>query len=139
MVTLVIDTNVLVAALRSGGGASRQVIRRSILGHYTALFSNALWLEYEDLIARPMWSETPSLAEREAVIDAMAASGRWVKIYYGWRPNLRDPGDDHLVELAVAGGARAIVTHNVRDIAGAELRWPDCPTLTPSACLERFP
>ncbi|MDR3537570.1 MAG: putative toxin-antitoxin system toxin component, PIN family [Acetobacteraceae bacterium] len=138
MVPVVIDTNVIVAGLRSGGGASRQVLRRVLAGSYLPLFSNALWLEYEDVMGRPVWGEETSHEERVQVVGALAAAGRWVKIYYGWRPNLRDPGDDYLIELAVAGGARAVITHNVRDLRRAELRWPGCAVLTPAECLESF-
>ena len=134
-----IDTNVFVAGLRSGGGASRQVLRRALDGAYLPLFSNALWLEYEDVLGRPIWTGETSPEECVQVLAALAAAGRWVKIYYGWRPNLRDPGDDHLVELAVAGGARAMITHNVRDLRRAELQWPGFTILTPSECLEKFP
>lgn len=133
-----IDTNVFVAGLRSGGGASRRVLRCALQGLYVPLFSNALWLEYEDVLGRPIWTEETSSEARMQVLTALAAAGRWIKIYYGWRPNLRDAGDDHLIELAVAGGARAIVTHNVRDLRQAELHWPNLAILTPSECLERF-
>lgn len=139
MVPVVIDTNVFVAGLRSGGGASRQVLRRALEGTYRPLFSNALWLEYEDVMARPIWTDETAEEDRVQVLAALAAAGRWVKIYYGWRPNLPDPGDDYLIELAVAGGARAVITHNVRDLRRAELRWPGCLVLTPSECLEEFP
>lgn len=132
-------TNVLVAGLRSGGGASRQVLRRALAGAYRPLFSNALWSEYEDLLSRPVWTDETSPENRVQVLAALAAAGRWVNIYYGWRPNLPDPGDDILIELAVAGGARAVVTHNVRDLRRAELRWPGWLILTPSECLEEFP
>ena len=138
MVAVVIDTNVLVAGLRSGGGASRQVLRHAINGRWTPLFSNALWLEYEDLLARPVWTNDTTPDERRQIVDAVAALGRWVKIYYGWRPNLPDAGDDYLIELAVAGGADAIITHNIRDIDGGELRWSDLEILTPAASLERL-
>ncbi len=138
MTPLVIDTNVFVAGLRSGGGTSRRVLRRALEGAYVPLFSNALWLEYEDVLGRPIWTAETSDGERVQVLAALAAAGRWVKIYYGWRPNLRDAGDDHLVELAVAGGARAIVTHNVRDLRHAELQWTGFEILTPAQCLERF-
>lgn len=134
-----IDTNVFVAGLRSGGGASRQVLRRALVGAYLPLFSNALWLEYEDVLGRPIWTEETAPEDRLQLLAALAAAGRWVKIYYGWRPNLRGAGDDYLVELAVAGGARAVVTHNVRDLRRAELRWPGFTILTPSECLEMFP
>jgi len=138
MVPLVIDTNVFVAALRSGGGASRQVLQRCLEGRYRPLFSNALWLEYEDLLARPVWTGQTTAEERRQVLAALAAAGRWIKIYYGWRPNLPDEGDNHLIELAVAGAARAIVTHNVRDVQGGELRWTNLLVLTPSECLEQM-
>jgi len=138
MIPLVIDTNVFVSALRSGGGASRQVLRRCLEGGYRPLFSNALWLEYEDLLARPVWTDQTTAEERGQVLAALAAAGQWIKIYYGWRPNLRDEGDNHLIELAIAGAARAIVTHNVRDVRGGELRWNDLLVLTPSQCLEQM-
>lgn len=59
--------------------------------------------------------------------------------YFGWRPNLRDEGDNHLIELAVAGNARAIVTHNVRDLRHGELSWKNLRVLTPAQCLETWP
>lgn len=121
MVPVVIDTNVFVAGLRSGGSASRQVLRRALEGTCLPLFSNALWLEYEDVLGRPIWTEETSPEDRRQVLAALAAAGRWVKIYYGWRPNLRDAGDDYLVELVVAGGARAVVSHDVRGLSGGEL------------------
>jgi predicted nucleic acid-binding protein len=136
MRSIVIDTNVFVAALRSGGGASREVLRRTLHGLYQPLFSNALWLEYEDLLARAVWTPETTAEERKSVMAALAASGRWVKIYYGWRPNLPDEADNHLVELAVAGGAEAIVTHNIRDLRRGELRWQGLSIVTPSECLE---
>ena len=67
------------------------------------------------------------------------ASGRWVTPYFGWRPNLRDEGDNHLIELAVAGGAHAVVTHNVRDLRHGELSFEHLRVLTPAQCLERWP
>ena len=57
-------------------------------------------------------------------------------MYFAWRPNLRDESDNHLVELAVAGGARAIVTKNVRDFGRMELRFPDLRVLTPAGLIK---
>jgi putative PIN family toxin of toxin-antitoxin system len=136
MVAVVIDTNVFVAGLRSGGGASRQVLRHAIQGRWTPLFSNALWLEYEDVLSRPIWGEETTPQERQLILAALAGSGQWIKIYYGWRPNLPDAGDDYLIELAIAGSASAVVTHNVRDFRRAELRWPGLAIITPAQCLE---
>jgi putative PIN family toxin of toxin-antitoxin system len=135
---VVVDTNVFVAALRFGGGPSREVIRRSLDGQYQPIFSNALWLEYEDLLGRDVWTQETTVAERRQVLAALAAGSRWIKIFYGWRPNLRDEGDNHLVELAIAGGAEAIVTYNIRDFRLADLQWPNIAVLTPPDCLEKL-
>ena len=136
MVTIVVDTNVFVAALRSGGGPSREVIRRALTGQYQPIFSNVLWLEYEDLLDRDVWTQDTTDDDRRQILAALAAASRWVKIFYGWRPNLRDEGDNYLVELAIAGGAAAIVTYNVRDLRLGDLRWPGLAVLTPPDCLE---
>ena len=131
MRTLVLDTNVLVAALRSGGGASRQVLRRILRGQVVPLFGNALWQEYQDLLGRDVWTSQTTHQERLQVLAALAQAGRWVSVYYGWRPNLRDEGDKHLIELAIAGNAHAVVTHNVRDLTRGELAWPQLRVMTP--------
>jgi len=139
MAVIVLDTNVFVSALRSDGGASREVLRRILQGQHVPLFGNALWLEYEDLLARPVWTELTTAQERLQILAALAKAGRWVPVYYRWRPNLPDEGDNHLIELAIAGAAQAIVTHNVRDIARGELAWKDLQVLTPAQCLEKLP
>lgn len=139
MIPVVLDTNVFVSALRSGGGASREVLRRSLQGRYQPLFGNALWLEYEDLLERPVWTDATTSEERRQVLAALGSVSRWVSVYYGWRPNLPDEGDNHLIELAVAGGACAIITHNVRDVGRGQLLWENLLVLTPAQCLERLP
>jgi putative PIN family toxin of toxin-antitoxin system len=136
MTILVIDTNVFVAGLRSAGGTSREVLRRALLGRYEPLFGNALWSEYRDLLGLPVWGDSTSEAERIEVLAALAQRGRWVTVYFGWRPNLPDEADNHLIELALAGNAEAIVTHNLRDIRGGELHLGSLRILTPAQCLE---
>jgi putative PIN family toxin of toxin-antitoxin system len=135
---VVLDTNVLVSALRSGGGTSRRVLRLAFERGIEPVFGNALWSEYEDLIERDIWDGLTTLDERKSVLAALAGIGRWVKIHYAWRPNLRDEGDNHLIELAVAGGCEAIVTHNWRDLDRGELRWANLAILTPAQLLERM-
>src|SRR4030065_402860 len=114
MISVVIDTNVFVAGRRSGGGASRAVLRDALQGKIEPLFGNALWLEYEDLLGRPVWTDATTSNERRQVLAALARVGRWVTIYYGWRPNLPDEADNHLIELAMAGGAGGSNTPNAR-------------------------
>ncbi|MDR2188467.1 MAG: putative toxin-antitoxin system toxin component, PIN family [Azonexus sp.] len=138
MAVIVLDTNVFVSALRSEGGASREVLRRIFQGRHVPLLGNALWLEYEDLLGRPFWPDTTTAAERRQLLAALAKSGKWVSVYYGWRPNLPDEADNHLIELAIAGGAQAIVTHNVKDVGHGELTWKHLHVLPPAQFLETF-
>jgi hypothetical protein len=106
MIPVVIDTNVFVAGLRSGGGASRAVLRRAPGGSLQPLFGNALWMEYQDLLNRPVWGEATTADERQSVLAALA------------------------------GGAQAIVTHNLRDLRGGELQLGTLRVLTPAQYTE---
>ena len=94
--------------------------------------------EYEDVLSREKLFQKCRLTanEREELLDIFLAACRWTRIYFGWRPNLPDEGDNHLVELAVAGGASRIVTHNLRDLRGMELKFPDLAAVTPAQFLK---
>jgi len=74
--------------------------------------------------------------ERKAILDAFLKVCRWSSIYFLWRPNSRDEADNHLIELAVAGGAEVIVTKNVRDFRQGELRFPGLRILSPEELLK---
>ena len=130
---IVVDTNVFVAALSSPDGASREVLRQCLLGRHEALMGQALFAEYESMLSRSgLFARSPiSAQERNALWAAIASCCRWVRVYYLWRPNLPDEADNHVVELAVAGGAEVIVTHNTRDFTRAELHFPGLRILTP--------
>jgi len=121
---IVLDTNILVSAMLSGGGPARRVVRLCLQRAVTPRIGAALFAEYEDLLARHALFERARLdaAERETLFDALMSVCEWTPIYYLWRPNLPDPGDDHLIELAIAGGASWIVTENIRDLARGELK-----------------
>ena len=64
---------------------------------------------------------------------------RWTDVYFAWLPSLPDEADNHLIELAVAGSAKAIVTRNLQDLTAGELYFPEIRILTPEQCLEVLP
>ena len=138
-VQVVVDTDVLVAGLR-GGGAANAVLGACLGGVFQPLIGPALLAEYEDVVQRatPFRGSALSIAEREEFLDVFLATARWVHIYYSWRPNLRDESDNHLVELAVAGGARFIVSRNIRDLKAMDLRFDQFDVVTPTQLLRRL-
>ena len=136
-----LDTNVLVAALRSSQGASHALVRRALQGELPLVVHQKLVYEYRDVLSRPTTLADTGLAwaDAELVLAHLVARAQEVHVRYLWRPNLRDEGDNHLIELAVAGNAQAVVTHNVRDLARGELAWPRLRILTPAQFLEEQP
>jgi putative PIN family toxin of toxin-antitoxin system len=130
---VVMDTNVFVGACL-GRGASAAVVQACLQGHLQPLMGAALLAEYEDVLSRKALFARSRLeaAERDELLDIFLATRRWTRIYYGWRPNLRDEGDNHLVELAVAGGASYIVSHNLRDLKSSQLKFPGLTAVTPA-------
>jgi predicted nucleic acid-binding protein len=140
---IVLDTNVLVSALLVGDGAGtapRRVLRLCLEGGAVPLMGAALYAEYEDVLGRDeLFARSPlSLAEREVLLDALMSACLWTPVYYLWRPNLPDAGDDHLVELALAGGAEWIVTANIRDLGRGELRFDHLAIGTAGDFLDRY-
>ena len=127
---VVIDTNIFVSAIMDADGAPRQVIRLCLQDHLIPLMSNALIAEYEDVCGRDALFAQLHLEDQNALLEAYLSCCAWVPIYYLWRPNLQDEADNHLVELAVAGGAEAIITANKRDFARAELLFPNLKVCT---------
>ena len=135
---IVVDTNVLVSAVLSPDGAAREVLRRCLTGAARPLISNALFLEYEDVLSREALFAAAPIGpdDRAALLDAVLGICQWINISYLWRPNLRDESDNHLVELAVAGNAAWIVTGNERDVAADELVFDGFRVITPVAWLK---
>ena len=135
---IVIDTSVVVSALIGAKGPSREILRRCFHGHYNPLISNALFQEYEDVTSREkIIDRCPlSAAEIRKFLNAIYSISQWVPIYYLWRPSLPDEGDNFLVELAVAGNARCIVTNNIKDIKSSELSFPGLHVLRPEELLQ---
>jgi putative PIN family toxin of toxin-antitoxin system len=138
---VVIDTNVFAGALLGGTGYNRLVIRACLSGRLKPLMGQALFLEYEDVLNRRALFRTSPLSrqERQELFAAFLSVCEWVQIYFSWRPNLPDEADNHIVELAVAGGAAMIVTNNVRDFQGADLRFPDLRMVAPRELVKELP
>ena len=134
----VIDTNILVGAC-IGSHSATEVIARCLHQKHQPIIGTTLFAEYVDMINSEKLFERCHLdsAERNALLDIFLASCRWTEIYYGWRPNLRDEGDNHLIELAVAGHADCIVSRNIKDLVTGELSFPRIAILTPEQFLHR--
>lgn len=135
---IVLDTNIWVSALLGKGGACREILRGCLRHEHQPLMGNALFLEYEALTTRKELFAKCLLtaAERETLFNAFLSVCRWVEIYYAWRPNLRDEADNHLIELAVAGGAGYLVTKNLRDFRDTELIFPGIKVVGPEKFLK---
>ena len=139
MLKIVIDTNILIAAMLNPKGGCRTILKGALKGMYQPLMAEALFLEYEDVFTRTeLFLSCPlSYEEREELLNAFLASCKWIKIYYKWRPNLQDEADNHLIELAIAGGAQIIVTNNIKDLKSGELYFEQLKILTPGDFLRR--
>jgi putative PIN family toxin of toxin-antitoxin system len=117
---IVLDTNVLFAGLLSRLGASFRVLELIQDGRVRPALSVPLVLEYEMVLKREAALLGLTFRNVDAVLDFFCGIGQLQSIHFLWRPTLRDPRDELVLELAVAAGCSHIVTHNVRDFAGAE-------------------
>ncbi|TRL36480.1 putative toxin-antitoxin system toxin component, PIN family [Methylosinus sporium] len=139
MKRLVLDTSVIVSAFRSSRGASFVILNLVAKRRLVPLVSTALFLEYEDVLQRPEQREVHGL-DPSAVSKALkelAALCEPVEPHFSWRPQLSDPADEMVLEVALNGRADSIVTHNVRDFHQAVPKF-GIPVLTPGALLERI-
>lgn len=125
MRAFVLDTNVLVAALRSDSGASRRILEEALSQEFEFLLSAPLMFEYEAVLTRPehLSASGASVEDVGDVLDGLAAAGRHVRLAFRWRPALPDPSDDMVLETAVNGQAYAIVTFNERDFNPVAARF----------------
>jgi putative PIN family toxin of toxin-antitoxin system len=106
----VLDTNILVAGFSSQSGASYALLEHAMSGRFVMLASPALWLEYEATLKR---------ADIDDALNALASVVTPVQSHFLWRPQLRDPKDELVLEAAANGMARHLVTLNVRDFTPA--------------------
>ena len=116
----IFDTNVLYAGLYSSTGASHQLLIRIENEDLVPILSTALLFEYEDVLKRNQKALGVSIRAIEDILNAICQVGEQQPIHFIWRPQLKDPKDDHILELAVAAGNADIVTHNTGDFKGSD-------------------
>lgn len=123
------DTNVLVAAFRSRRGASFEVYRRLRAGEWTAMLSNHLVYEYEEVLKRNAAELGLSLADVDEILNAVCARGEEWRLSSAWQPILSDVDDEPIAQLAVESACLRVISHNIRHLQpatglGVELLQP---------------
>lgn len=129
---MVLDTNVVVAAIRSPDGASREILRLVSDGFLTPVVNVPVFVEYEDVLKRGEFLDETGLDTQDidAILDHVLSQANLQKIDFLWRPLLPDPKDDCILECAVNGNARFLITFNkrdfpeVRDLFGIKVSTP---------------
>jgi putative PIN family toxin of toxin-antitoxin system len=122
---LVLDTDVMIAAIRSDAGASRRLLSAGLRRRILLLISVPLVLEYEAVMTRPEHLEAAGLTNGEVnvLLDTVIATAEPVRLAFLWRPSLKDPDDDMVLETAVNGRADRLVTFNRRDFGTVGLQF----------------
>jgi putative PIN family toxin of toxin-antitoxin system len=122
---VVLDTNVIVRAIRSPSGASAMLMVEALRGRITPLVSTTLGLEYEAVAMRAEHWVQPGFgrAEAERLLDALAAVAEPVEISFRWRGSLPDANDEMVLETALNGAASALVTFNRRHFETAAAQF----------------
>ena len=134
-----LDTNIVIAAMRSPAGASAELLRMARRSEVTLLANVALALEYEATckLAEHCLAAGLDLHEVGVFADAVLAMAEPVETHFMWRPQLRDPADELVLEAAVNGQAAAIVTFNRRDFGAATARF-GIDVLMPAETIRRI-
>lgn len=134
----VLDTSVIVAALRTRQGAANEVLRRVATRRLLLLVTPPLFLEYEEVLKRPEQRLVHGLAIEtiDKFLAELAALIEPVEVHFQWHPQVRDPSDEMVLEAAINGHADALVTYNLRHFALAGERF-EIPILRPADLLRK--
>lgn len=134
-----LDTNAVVAAMRSPTGASAELLRLARRNVVTLIGNVGLALEYESVCKSAEHQLAAGLSAKDVgiFVDAVIAMMEPVETHFMWRPQLRDPADEMVLEAAVNGRANAIVTFNRRDFREVPLKF-GIPVLLPSEAIGRI-
>ena len=140
LMRVVLDTSVIVAGLRSRLGTSNRLLVAVAQGRVRSLVTTAVFLEYEAVLLRAEHRLATGMSEADVAgfLAALAAAAEPVEISFRWRPQLRDPADELMLEAAVNGRAAALVTHNLADFSAVAPRFA-VRVLTPSKALKELP
>ena len=136
---IVLDTSVIVAGLRSRLGASNRLLELVAEERVVPLATTALFLELEEVLKRPEQRLATGMDERDIAgfMAAFASAAEPVEVHFLWRPRLTDPDDETVLEAAVNGRAKAIVTHNGRHFQPAAGEF-GIEVVTPATFLKRI-
>ena len=135
---VVLDTSVVVAGLRTRSGAGNAVLRLIANRRVVALATPPLFLEYEDVLKRPEQRLAHGLAPGaiDEFLAELAALVEPVDVHFMWRPQIRDPSDEMVLEAAINGQADALITYNITDFGLAGERFA-IPILRPAELLKK--
>ena len=140
MLRCVLDTDVIIAAMRSPSGASAAILLAALdMPHLTLLISVPLALEYEAKCLLPEHLQAGELDERQGLtfVNTLIGLAEPVKLDFRWRPQLRDPADEMVLETAINGQADLLVTFNLRDYGSAPQQF-GIQALRPADALKRI-
>ena len=117
---VILDTNVILAAMRSKTGASHRLLRTIGHARWQCVVTPALMYEYEDVARRP--GNAPDLSPQEItyILDLIYQQSHRQLVWFSWRPLSSDPGDDAILEAAIAGGSDYVVSFNERHLRAAK-------------------
>ena len=139
MLRVVVDTSVLISAIRSGNGAAAELIRLAVLRRFVLLMDYKLACEYREIALRPshLHASGKTAEEAEAIVDALEAVAEPVLVEMRYRPLSRDMDDDMVLDVAINGSADLVVTNNVKDFAQAARSF-GVRVLSAGECLTAF-